>query len=259
MSEPTTARLETHLRMVGESLRYPETPDLTGNVTQRVTRAPSSVITPVRSRFALGLAAAAAVALVAVVGVSPTARKAVAGWLGVDGIRITFDGDDELDQPVGEKLYLGSPATAGEAREAVAFEIATPAALGEPSAYYVRPGVEGGEVSLVWAPRSGLPESEHTGVGAVLTQFLGEAAPESLKKTADPGTRVTSVTVDGAYGFFIEGAPHLLVRDPSGAERTLSPRLAGNTLVWDGGDVTYRLEAEVDLSRALEIARSLEY
>ena len=37
----------------------------------------------------------------------------------------------------------------------------------------------------------------------------------------------------------------------------MEPRLAGNTLVWDGGDVTYRLEAEVGLQRALAIAESL--
>ena len=258
MRDPMTS-LEVDLRVVGDRLSFPETPDLTTKVMQRIASAPVRTLSP--RRFRPGLVAAAAVglavALVVFLGTSPSARRAVAGWLGVDGIKITFD-DRGSEQQVGSDLSLGSRVSLQDAQGVADFDIATPRALGEPDAYFVR-DVAGGEVSIVWGPGPALPASRHTDVGAVLTQFLGDAAPESLKKIAGSATTVTPVLIDGSSGFFIEGAPHLLVRDPSGRERTLSPRLAGNTLVWDAGAITYRLEAEVDLTRALEIARSLEY
>lgn len=260
MRNASIERLESDLRALGRDLSYPETPDLAAAVMQRVARAPVSApaLPPSRFGFAMAAAVVAAIALIALVALSPVAREAVADWLGVDGVRITFDGKIP-DEPLGDDLNLGVPVDARDAREAVEFDVGVPRALGEPSAYFLMRDVPGGEVSMVWGPAPGLPESEHTGVGAVLTQFPGDAAPESIKKTADPATTVTSVTIDGSPGFFIEGAPHLVVRDPGGGMRSLDPRLAGNTLLWDGGEVTYRLEAEVGLRRALEIARSLEY
>ena len=260
MTGGSAYELDSALRTVARDVSYPATPDMTAAVMERVRHvpvAPVVVARPARFRFALAAAAVIAVAMVATVGLSPSARRAVAGWLGVDGIRITFD-ETERTQTVLGDLFLGQPSTLAEAQAAVEFDIAIPAELGAPDGVYVMRHIEGGEVTLAWEPRDGLPASEHTDVGALLTQFLGTAEPEFIKKGAGAGTTITPVTVAGNSGFFIEGAPHVIVRDPGGDTRTLSSRLAGNTLLWDGGEVTYRLEADISLERAVEIAESLD-
>ena len=251
--------IEDRIRAVALEIDYPPTPDMTSAVTARLRHEPAPVPLSRRSRLrpALAVAAAILVVLVATLGFSPSARRAVAGWLGVDGIRITFD-EGVGDVPTVDDPQLGDRVSEETAAAGVAFEILVPAELGPPDGYYLNRDVEGGEVSLVWAPGPGLPESEQTGFGAVLTQFVGDTAPEFIKKTAVSGTSVAFVTVGGGEAYLLEGAPHVLVRESDGDERILEPRLAGNTLLWDGGDVTYRLEAEVGLDRALEIAESLD-
>ena len=56
----------------------------------------------------------------------------------------------------------------------------------------------------------------------------------------------------------LPGAARDLVRSPDGVVHEDRPRLAAPTLVWVQADVTYRLEAAVDLQRALEVASSFE-
>ena len=64
--------------------------------------------------------------------------------------------------------------------------------------------------------------------------------------------------VGGEPGYWLGGAAHgLIYEDPSGNIRESPSRLAGPTLVWERGDLTLRLEADVSKSRALEIARSI--
>lgn len=259
MSGGDVYELETRLRALGRDVSYPHTPDVRNAVMARIERAPEFVVTgsPSRFRFALVAAVAAAIALIATVGLSPSARQAVADFLGVEGIRIEFD-DSAPVEPGETDLQLGSRITLAEAQDAVEFDLAVPAELGEPDAVYIIRYAESPQVSLVWHPRPGLPESAHTGFGAVLTQFEGNTAPEFFKKVAVSETDVTYAQIDGYDAFFVDGAPHVIVRIPSGETRELAPRLAGNTLLWDSPRVTYRLEAEIELGRALEIATSLE-
>ena len=53
--------------------------------------------------------------------------------------------------------------------------------------------------------------------------------------------------------------PHeVVLLDPDGTRRTESARLAGHTLIWLEGDTTLRIEGELSLQRAVEIAESAE-
>ena len=64
--------------------------------------------------------------------------------------------------------------------------------------------------------------------------------------------------VDGEPGYWLGGAAHVLFYlHPTGDIRDAPMRLAGPTLVWERGDLTLRLEADVSKSRALAIARSV--
>src|SRR5207249_605229 len=56
----------------------------------------------------------------------------------------------------------------------------------------------------------------------------------------------------------LAGQPHqFFFRDPAGTMQPETLRLAGNTLLWEDGALTYRLEAQVSLEEAVRIASSL--
>jgi hypothetical protein len=108
---------------------------------------------------------------------------------------------------------------------------------------------------LVYRQRSGIPVSPEAGVSAVVVEARGTIDEALFAKATGPGTRVEKVDVNGAPGYWLEGAPHLFFyRDPSGNVVNDTLRLAGNTLVWVQDGVTIRLEAQLPKERALQIA-----
>ncbi|HXT37274.1 MAG TPA: hypothetical protein VN837_17000, partial [Chloroflexota bacterium] len=79
-----------------------------------------------------------------------------------------------------------------------------------------------------------------------------------LKKLAFMGTTIENVSVTGANGVWLSGAPHFFgYAMPDGSVVTEPLRLAGNTLLWQRGAVTYRLEGSVGKDIALRIAASI--
>jgi hypothetical protein len=83
---------------------------------------------------------------------------------------------------------------------------------------------------------------------------------EFIRKLAfvDAHTRVESVRVGASPGFWISGGPHEIgYLKPDGEPFPESTRLAGNTLVWQRGAVTLRLECSCTKDRALGIAESM--
>jgi hypothetical protein len=65
--------------------------------------------------------------------------------------------------------------------------------------------------------------------------------------------------VGGSRGFWLAGKPHYVVfRDRSGQYRQDVIRLAGSTLLWEGGAHTLlRLEGAASLEQALRVASSV--
>ena len=95
-------------------------------------------------------------------------------------------------------------------------------------------------------------------MGAVLTEFRAQLEDEFiLKKLPGAGVDVELVTVDGSEGYWIEGPHSVGYVDSEGEFREDGPRLAGNTLIWVEGGVTYRLESALDKDAALALASSL--
>jgi hypothetical protein len=89
-----------------------------------------------------------------------------------------------------------------------------------------------------------------------MTQAAGTAIPE---KGLDPSAVAEEVRVQGNRGLWITGGPHVLgYVDRGGEFRTETTRLAGDTLVWSDGPITYRLEGRIGKARALQIAASLD-
>src|SRR5207248_8060167 len=116
----------------------------------------------------------------------------------------------------GEALGLGRAMSLDEARRRVGFAILLPTqgSLGAPDAVFFVDFPPGGQVSLVYRARPGLPDAGKGGIGLLLTEFRGDLEQPLLSKTVGPDSRVVATTVNGGQGFWIDGAPHeFLFRD----------------------------------------------
>ena len=64
--------------------------------------------------------------------------------------------------------------------------------------------------------------------------------------------------VNGGPGVWIEGDPHSFgYVDQDGRVREETLRLAGNTLIWEQGELTVRIEDASSKAEALDLAASL--
>jgi Domain of unknown function (DUF4367) len=270
--------LERALADLAAALEFPPTPDLAAAVTARLGEAPAAAPAPPSPaararRWLAGLAgwrrlAAAGLAVVllaaAVLVASPGTREAVARRLGLRGVGVELGGPPPptvTTTPGGRlELGLGDQVTLEEARRRVDWPVLVPAAagLGRPDAVYVNEAVpSGGRVDLVYRARPGLPASPFTDVGLLITGFRGQPTPEFLKKVTAMGV-VEQVTVGGEPGYWFSGEPHFFTyRDAAGTLREEQTRLAGNTLIWQRGDLTLRLEGELPKEEAIRIAESM--
>lgn len=270
LAELTQPEFEQALRELAGQVAFTEA-DVAAAVEARLEAAPrTGEVVGVRPRrrmprvVARGwVAVAAAVVAFALVlsGVlvlSPSARRAVAGWLGLGGVRVEVTPTVSPPAPLGEELFLGDRMTLGEAEEEVSFDILLPD-LGPPDEVYVSSPLPDGLVSLVYAARPGLPAAPETEVGLLLVEIRASLGDEAfIHKVVGPGTTVEPVTVNGGRGFWLSGEPHVvLYLDADGRPIEDSVRLAGDVLLWEQGDVTLRLESALSKEEALRIAETV--
>jgi hypothetical protein len=244
-------------------------PDLATRIRARlVAEPPQQVHRPWfsfgRARRALVLAIVALVVLAAVAG-------AVA--FGVPGIRLIFGDPGGTPPPAvatpapsptgsiappGSSLELGDlvdPATAGE-RAGFPVRLPTDPALGPPDATYVS-GRD--EVALVWAPSDELPPTIEVDVGLLLMQFHGSVTPEPIGKMISSGTVVEPVQLGDGTAYWISGDPHVFFYfTPDGRHVEEGRRWVGDALIWQRGDMTYRIETSLGRDAAVGIAESLD-
>ena len=265
--------LERILVEAHSAVDFPNFPDLSGLVGSRLRQASAPPREPTRllpSRRVLRPVfqpvwvpvAAALVALVVLLSgtlaLSPTARRAVAGWLGLRGVRIQLSpGPSVSPLPLGTGLDLGQKMTLEEAQTRVPFRILVPhtPTLGPPDAVYLRSGYFDPQVTLLWHARPGLPKAHETGEGLLLTEFRASIQADLIKKFVSEATVFEPATVNGGQGFWIAGAPHeLAFVDKDGAVNEDTIRLAGNVLVWEQGKLTIRMEGRFSKEQALSFA-----
>ena len=251
------SELERTLAEVGGRIEWPEAADLTRSVRAAIGGDSPRRFTPAR---ALAYAAILAALVVAASLVSfPGVRTAVADFLGIGGVRIDTEGS--APTPAAE-LDLGEQMSLAGARDAVAFDVRLPAALGPPDSVWLDTGVSGGQVALAYQSSSDLPAAAGTDLGALVTQFPdAQVAEAALKKVtgSQPGTTYEPVIVEGAQGFWISGEPHVIAYlEPDGDIRSETVRLSGNVLLWEAGGITYRIESTLSKAKAIAIAESFD-
>jgi hypothetical protein len=238
---------------VGRQIVWPEHADQTPAVLHRISVSPR----PERRLRWIPVTAAIILLAASILLLSPGAREAVAGLLGVAGIEVRFGG--EPTPPVGAELDLGETVTMEEAAGAVAFDLSVPESAGAPDAVYLSTRPSSGRVSMVWEGAERLPAAGETGIGLIYSQFaLNLAEDELFVKSVAPDNRVRAVEVAGILGLWIDGAPHVITyEDATGLVHEEETRLAGNVLMWERAGVTHRIETTLPLHEAVALAESL--
>jgi hypothetical protein len=180
------------------------------------------------------------VALLVALLLAPPVRATIADWFGFGGVRVERGTPTTGPaQPPGEVSGDRSPA---EVAAEVDFTVWAPTELGPPDGA----GVSDDRriVSMSWT-------TDEAGV-LRLDQFDARL-DFAVLKTA-PGVEYAAVGASDALWFEEPHEVALLERD--GSTRTESARLAGHTLIWTDGVTTLRLEGDLTLERAVEIAES---
>ena len=234
------------LRDLATEVAFPPTPDVRGAVAARLAERARRSWVPVAWPRALVLGVAATLLL---------AGAVVAAALVIPGLRLTFT--PSLPTASVPTDALATRLALGERVAPDALDARVPSVLGEPDEAY---SSRSGEViTLVYASGPDLPELAGTRIGLLVQQINGSLERERIEKLiVEVGAGITELEVDGAPGYWIEGPPHLIrYRGPSGEERSEMTRLVGDTLVWQQGDVLYRMESGLGLDETRHIAESI--
>jgi hypothetical protein len=246
--------LDERLQDLRTAVAFPPTPPLVDLVASALRR-------PTRRRFGLGRPIGRGVA-VALLATLLLAGIAAAFGLGLGGLRLTFGPASFSPLPsfvVGPGL--GHPTSLADARSEVRFTLRVPGLteLAQPDAIYLAVPPAGGAVTLLYGERAGFPADPATGIGLVVTQFRADIGPDIFEKLIGSGVSVTPSRVIGNAAWWIAGGDHVFFyRDANGRVVNTTLRLAGDTLIWEEGGVTHRVEGAPTLAKAILVAQSLE-
>jgi hypothetical protein len=228
-----TGALESALLDLGAHLDVPSVNDLASKVTGRL--AEERAIPHPRRRAAAWIAA-----LVAVAGA--TLAPAVADLLDVGAVRV-----EQAPPPVtavGMGLDLGRPVALRDATAMAGFRPRVPSVLGEPEEVWVNEQPSVPVVALVFGE-------------VVLYQVRAGLDERTVIGKFTEGAAVRRVRVGDSDGLWIDSLHAVVYLDPAGEPLIDLVRLAGPVLLWQIGDITFRLEADVPVEEAVRIAESL--
>ncbi len=262
-------KLENALIVAGRNVPYPATPPLAARVraqleSERAQR-PFWSINWNGPRWAFTFIAAVLIALVLLLAF-PDTREAIAQLIGLRTVRIiqvtptpTVPGATPVPSatpgvaPVTQCCQTTLEAATARAR----FKILLPPG-DTPSQVFLQPvfgsGNDAAQFIAVFgdpnAPRYVLYQAQHIVYEKMLSGF---------EKQLGPATVVDMTLVNGHEARWLSGAPHLLVRlDANGSPLVDTERaVSANTLVWEMGEMTYRLETTLSEAEAIHLAESL--
>jgi len=233
MPEPTD--LLRDLTELGRSLPTPGAAGMDEAVMARLDEPEPSPGRSTRFRIrAVAIGLAIVLALLA----APPVRAAVADWFGFGSVVVrTGDDDGSPSGPSVAPPPISPGLPLGQAAAQVEFDVFELRALGETAGAEV--SADGRVLSMAWDGGPRLDQSS------------------SLSYTFDKTARsVEFVSVRGRDALWFGDSHEVVLLDESGARIPQTKRPAGRTLIWMVGDTTLRLEGDLSLAQALELAES---
>ena len=268
--------LEDHLRAVAQGLPYPPTPDIARAVRQKLIKGQKSHAwrEPAASRRRIALAAAALL-LVVMAGLLlvPGVRATVIEFLQIGVIRILLPEPTQaptqtlssIASPTRTPVLTPSPTPSPIPRDLISLndlqgettlELASqkasftlllpsyPEKLGKPDRIFLQ-DLGGAMVVLVWTEKDDPEIAELVIYQIAPGSWAGEKGePYSLEHTQ----------VNGREAVWAKG-PHVL--SLTNGDLDFRRLIAGHVLIWVDGGITYRLESNLSLRQAIQIAESL--
>jgi hypothetical protein len=284
--------LEAALRGLGDAIAWPTAApadgraDIAAIVGARLAAAPADVAPPTSRRTPAAEPAEPAergralprwtwrparlAVVIAIIALLAAVALAGAAVLGLPGLRL-IQGPVTVSPPPslepsrsptpgapGSTLGLGQPIALADLDARAGFHVTLPAdpAIGAPDAAYIDAS-KGGQVTLVWASRAGLPDTLEPGVGLLVTTFRGSLDSGFISKALGSGTTAKLTLVDGARAYWLTGDPHFFFyQGPDGFVED-PRRWVGDVLLWSNGPITHRLETSFGEQAAIRIAESM--
>ena len=260
---------EDYLIALAKRMVYPHTPDLVDPVLSRIQKPPS------RARFTRRLLQAGIIVLLLLVtlGLIPPVRAAIMDFIQIGVVRIFLPTNEEpqanpeitatgLPEDILERtataasyfpLFTDVENLTGEmsleqAQNSVEFPILLPSFpdyLGKPDRVFVQ-DTNGKMVILLWFEKQN-PEIVHMSLHMIpeASWVLEKFTPSILQETHVEGNR--AVWSVGPYPLIMRNGNVELVR-----------MISGNVLIWTKADVTFRLESNLPLIEAVQVAESLK-
>jgi hypothetical protein len=230
--------LIAELRALSDHLDVPAPADQRSAVRRRLTEPRKA---PRWRVWLIGVLVAAAAA----VGAISPARAAVVSLLRVAGIEVRTTTPGPVPTASPSPLPSEGPVTLAEAQAAARFPVRAPAALGPPDQLVIADPDPSGAPRIVTLIYRG---------GAVrLDEFDGTLDVVYLKQA--PDAQWVDVGPGRDYGLWLPRAHEVTYLGRDGVARTATARLAGPTLIWASGLVTYRLEGVPTMAEALRLTQ----
>jgi hypothetical protein len=258
--------LERELLELGRRLSVPPVPDLVYGVKQRIAaQQPPGGTRPApperpRTRWWRQprlVQAAAAIVLIfaALLAASPQVRAAVADVLRFAGIEIHHEPAPVQPQQTGLPTLPGERVVSlDEARGAADFDVRVPAALGTADEVRIADGQPPRVVSLTYRAGAGRPAPDPaTGVAIRVDEFAGTLSPIYVKYGAED---VEKLRIEGTLAIWVPHPHPLLYMSRSGEIQEEAARMSAQTLIWQAGTTTIRMEGDFTRTEAIAIARS---
>jgi len=242
---------EEKISRLARQFRYPSTPDVSARVRAKLEAARPG------PRVGWKPAAVLVLALLLVLFSVPAVRAGIIEFFQVGVVRVfpaiatpaplTATPPPGMDVPLPSSLLdLVGRTTLEDARQKAGFPFGLPthpSDLGLPDIVYHQEELE--MVILLWL-EPGNPQKVRLSLQAINPDSA------SLKKLDVDMVRET--TVNGKYALWATGS-HML--EVQGRDYKHLRLVEGNVLIWETGGVTYRLETDLSMEEAIQIAESL--
>jgi hypothetical protein len=248
----TDEQLSGALAALWGDVAFPQAPALTTAVTARLTADRTGGVRPrmpglalLERRRVLILVAVGLLALLAIAGATRLA-------IGAFEVRVQPKATPSASLPPVEPSALGDPVSQHVAAARAGFEPALPPGPRPEEVYLIESDFGDAGILYAWRPSAAYPRIEGTEWGLMLIVVQGD--DEFVTKTVDRFDALVDVKVNGDRAFWIPAPHEVSIRTDHGSE-TFS--VTGNVLIWQVGDLSYRLETSLGRADAIALAESM--